>query len=286
MNDLIGIDPQSPSCLRDISDILRLFSPSEGRFIADFPLEWTGEFREHLRSMSDLGAMAADEAIKNRLAHAVLATGVRFRAGLSWAQNAEFLRSEVQKLIGPVGSSNKSVVPIDKAFSDPDAFKDSNDALIDRTAESYVAAVRPILMLSRKVVLVDPYFRLTFHDLHGNRKSDRRRRVLVQFMREAVKWRQVEAFEIFYSPRKAEQDLNIQQADFQGVADEVDASCIELKVHSLDRHEADKQHARYFMGLHSALHFDHGFDAATDGSTNHVQWVGRSALTPLLSKFT
>ena len=37
MNDLFGIDPQSPSCMRDISDILRLFSPSEGRFIADFP---------------------------------------------------------------------------------------------------------------------------------------------------------------------------------------------------------------------------------------------------------
>ena len=118
MNDLFGIDPQSPSCMRDISDILRLFSPSEGRFIADFPLEWTREFRMHLRSLLDLISQAADEAIKKRLAHAVLPTSVRFRAGLPWEQNAEFLRAEVQKLIGPANSSSKAVVPIDKAFSE------------------------------------------------------------------------------------------------------------------------------------------------------------------------
>ncbi len=286
MNDLIGIDPQSPSCLRDISDILRLFSPSEGRFIADFPLEWTGEFRQHLRSLSDLGAMAADEAIKNRLAHAVLPTSVRFQSGLSWAQNAELLRGKVTQLIGPVGSSSKTVVPIDKAFSDPDSFRDSSGAMIDRTAESYVDAARPILMLSRKVVLVDPFFVLNFTDLNGTTRPDRRRRVLLQLMQEAVKWRQVEAFEIYYSPIKTGRKLISQQADFEGVARESDAARIVLRVHSLDQSTTDKQHARYFLGLRNALHFDHGFDVANDGSKNHVEWVSQSVLKALLNRFT
>ena len=105
-------------------------------------------------------------------------------------------------------------------------------------------------------------------------------------MREAVKWKQVEAFEIFYSPSKTGRDLASQSADFADVARESGGPRIALKVHSLDRNETDKQHARYFLGLRNALHFDHGFDVATDGSKNHVEWISKSVLKPLLNRFT
>ena len=157
MNDLIGIDPKAPSSLRDLIDLLKLFSPSEGRFIADFPMEWEGELREHLRSFSDLGVMAADEAIKHRLGHAILPTNIRFRSNMPWSENAMSLRNEVIKLVGPAGIPSNLVQPIDKVLSDPDAFPDASGALVDRTSDAYVKAARPILMRSRKVVLVDPF---------------------------------------------------------------------------------------------------------------------------------
>ena len=287
MNDLIGIDPQAPSSLRDLSDLVRLFSPSEGRFIADFPMEWESELRVHLRSCSDLGAMAADEAIKHRLAHAILPTGVRYRSNLSWSENAVSLRNEVVKLVGVTGKPGNLIEPIDKVLSDLDAFPDASGALIERTSHAYAAAARPILMLSRKVVLVDPFFTLKFKsDSRGVWLPDRRHKVLVNFMEEAVKWKQVEAFEIFYSPSKTGRSMDSQSADFESVAKEVGATRIAVKVHTLDHEDSNNQHARYLLGLKNGLHFDHGFDVAHDGSKNHVAWVSKDVLKPLLDRFT
>lgn len=141
-------------------------------------------------------------------------------------------------------------------------------------------------MLSRKVMLVDPFFTLKFYS--GSRGAwlpDRRCQVLVELMREAVKWKQVEAFEIFYSPSKTGRSLDSQCADFETVAKEVGAVRIAIKVHTLDRNEFDNHHARYLLGLRNGLHFDHGFDVALDGSKNHVEWVGKAVLKPLLDKF-
>jgi hypothetical protein len=61
MNDLYGIDPQAPNNLRDLSGLLRLFGPSDGRFIADFPMAWRIELRDHMRSLSDLNQKAVEE---------------------------------------------------------------------------------------------------------------------------------------------------------------------------------------------------------------------------------
>ena len=49
--------------------------------------------------------------------------------------------------------------------------------------------------------------------------------------------------------------------------------------HTLDRHP------RYLLGNECGLRFDWGFDTNTDGSTNHVEWVGSAALKPLLDRF-
>jgi hypothetical protein len=287
MNDVIGIDPKAPSGLRDLSDLLRLFGPSEGRFIADFPMEWRSELRDHLRSLSDLGLVVADEAIKNRLAHAVLPTNVRFRSGMSWPENAVSLRSSVFKLIGPAGMPGNVVEPIDQVLSGLDSFPDASGALLDRTPEAYVTAARPMLMLSRKIVLVDPFFTLKFQsDSRGAWLPDRRRKVLVQMMLEAIKWKQVEAFEIYYSPTKTGRTLTSQSDDFESLANEVGAMRVATKVHSLDRDGSDKQHGRYLLGLRNGLHFDHGFDVANDGSKNHVEWLSKGVLKSLLDKFT
>jgi len=287
MNDLIGIDPKAPESIRDVTDLLRIFGPSEGRFIVDFPMGWQKDLREHLRTFSDLGAMLADEIIKYRLAHAVLPTNVRFRSNMSWSENAVNLKSEVCKLVGVSGRPSNLVESIDVVLGDPNAFPDASGAFVDRTADAYVKAARPILMVSRKVVLVDPFLVLKFQlNARGVWMPDRRHKVILQFMSEAVKWRQVEAFEIFYSPSKTGRSIDSQRLDFQSIANEVGASRIAVAVHSLDRNEADKQHGRYLLGLRNGLHFDHGFDVANDGSKNHVEWLSGSALKSLLDKFT
>jgi hypothetical protein len=286
MNDLVGIDPKAPSNLRDLTTLLHIFGPSEGRFILDFPKEWRKDLREHMRSLSDLGGVLADEIIRNRLAHAVLPTNLRYRTNISWLENAIALRDEACKIIGPNGTPKNVAEPIDMVLSDPNAFLDASGALVDRTPEAYVGAARPILMVSRKVVLVDRFFRLKYIDRRGQIKPDARQKVLAQFLKEAVKWKQVEAFEIFYSPQKTERSLECQLRDFGRLAEEVEAGRIAINVQSLDKANMRIQHGRYFLGLRNGLHFDHGFDVTKDGSKNHVEWISNSALKPLLEFFT
>ena len=140
---------------------------------------------------------------------------------------------------------------------------------------------------SRKIVLVDPFLTLKFQsDSRGAWLPDRRRKVLVQMMLEAIKWKQVEAFEIYYSPTKTGRTLTSQSDDFESLANEVGAMRVATKVHSLDRDVSDKQHGRYLLGLRNGLHFDHGFDVANDGSKNHVEWLSKGVLKSLLDKFT
>lgn len=288
MNDMIGIDPKAPCSLRDLSDLLRLFSPSEGRFIANFPMFWQNQLHEHFRSLSDLEQSAVVEAIRNRLAHAILPTKVQYRPEMSWSENAVNLRSIVSKLVGPAGMPRNLVEPIDQVLRDLDSFPDASEALINRTPEAYVAAARPILMVSRKVVLVDRYFTLKYwSEVRGTWLPDRRRKVLVRMMQEAVKWKQVEAFEIYYSPKRTGFSLRSQEDEFEGIATETEAAHIAIRVNSLDPGDAkDEEHARYLFGLKSGLRFDHGFDVASDGSKNHVSWMGNSVLSVLLDKYT
>ena len=61
---------------------------------------------------------------------------------------------------------------------------------------------------------------------------------------------------------------------------------IELEVQSLDQNVATDRHPRYLLGMERGLHFDWGFDIEDAKSTNHVEWISKSALQPLLARFT
>ena len=63
------------------------------------------------------------------------------------------------------------------------------------------------------------------------------------------------------------------------------ASKLTLEYRLLDTYNGAKQHARYLLGTGCGLQFDHGFDAASDTSLNHVHWLSATEVRPLLKKF-
>lgn len=66
---------------------------------------------------------------------------------------------------------------------------------------------------------------------------------------------------------------------------DVGASCIEIEYALLDEKNSLDRHPRYLLGNECGLRFDWGLDVCDDNSTNHVEWVGRAALKPLLKRF-
>lgn len=290
MNDLYGVDPAAPSSLRDLSDLMRIFGPGEGRFIADFPGQWFHDLQRHMRSLSDLQQMAALEMWLQMGRHAVLPTKARFNPAWSWNENAVTLRAHVVKLIGRK-ECPASLEPIDKVLVDPNAFPDARGGHIPRTAEAYAKAARPLLQTSPKIVLIDPYFKLRNRDQKTDqfRPSVRHKKSLEALFREAVSWRRVECFKLAVSLEQAldgDETGEIFESDLQVLADSCGAHAIELEYVLLDSRISTDRHPRYLLGMQSGLHFDWGFDTGDADSTNHIEWMGQTVLKPLLKRFT
>lgn len=295
MNELFGIDPEAPTNLRDICELIRLFDPSAGRFIANFPMEWKRDLRAYLGSRSDLDKKIAEEALINRLDHALFPIKTQFNSKLPWHENALLLSrcEEISRLIGPAGRCNNPVYPIDEVLADPHAFPDSSGDWIEPTAEAYIKAALPILLVSRKVVLIDPYFALHFCFKESKNKDSKKFypdkgkiELLSMFLNTAVEGNQVEAFEIFYSPKKTEFVIEKQKEALILILREVDLiKQIDVNIHSLDE-KHPQQHDRFLLGLKNGLSFGYGFGVSKNRKKNQVSWVGKAVLTPLLEEFT
>jgi len=304
MNELFGIDPAAPENDLDIRHLIYHFGPSQGRFIANFPMEWKHDLRDNLGSRSDLSKKMAEEALINRLDHALLPIKTQFNSKLPWHENAQNLSKceEISRLIGPAGRCNNTVYPIDKVWTDLDAFfPPCHGNLLELTPEAYVKAALPILLVSRKVVLIDPYFALhkkPYHskpDKNAELEPDKGKiELLSMFLDAAVKGNQVEAFEIFYSPMGTKFEIEKQKEALSLVKKEVYSNKevdsnkqITVTVHSLDVDgRQTKQHDRFLLGLKSGLSFGHGFLVSKNKKKHLVSWVIEPVLTSLLEEFT
>lgn len=283
MNDRYGVDPDAATSMLELASLLRNFRPGEGRFIVDFPPNWTSHAGSSFRGASDLERARLTELLW-RAKRSLLPTKTLYFHDRPWATNAERL-TEVLARIGPPGSTPPFRALTD-VLTDPEGFRDCRGGHIPRTPEAYAEVVKPLLQISPKVALIDPYFRLRSWD---QRWCWRYRRPFVELLRAAQAVRKVEVFKLVVCPVETMIDRD-NGARFNADLDELrsEAGCTDLKTEWRplpDPKIGPKQHARYLLGKECGLHFDHGFDVAKVKSTNHVEWIGKSALTPLLQQF-
>lgn len=291
MNDVYGVDPAAPSDFRDFAHLMRVFEVDQGRFIADYPSgAWFSALREHIAALADLDQMRACELWLNVGRSAMVPVSGKFNRTRSWPENALEIQSHVVKLIGTKGCP-ATLVPIDQVLIEPEGFPDASGGHIPRTAEAYAKAARPLLQTSPKVVLIDPYFKLRYFDAQTRqfRSSFRHRQSLEALLREAGKWGRVETFRLVISEKEAlkdDDDGSIFEAQFAELAAKCEGSSIELEWDLLDNNYSSDRHPRYLLGMERGLHFDWGFDTGDVDTTNHIEWIGKSALKPLLKRFT
>lgn len=286
MNDLYGIDPAAPSGPDDLISLLRLFGPTEGRFIADFPLDWLEEVRAALEGYPPLQRDRALEWLHRRR-HALVNTDRRYLPGRKWAENAQALGDVARALIGPRGCA-ATLIPIDHALYETDTLPDARGDHVARSSSAYVKTTWPLLAISSKVVLVDFYLRLRGQDARQRDQAARHRRVLVDILAEAQRRRKTSVFCVHISKTTALDGARTAaqfSSDLQRVREEAGAVDIAMEHRLLDDVPGLRQHARYILGRGCGIQFDHGFDTANDGSRNHVHWLSASEVGPLLKKF-
>ena len=291
MNDVYGIDPAAPADFRDFAQLMRVFDVDQGRFIADYPGGgWFSRLRQHLGELATLDQMKAIELWLKVGRSALVPIQEKFNPARSWPENATHLQGQVKALLGSVGCP-ATLTPLVEHLVDPAGFPDASGAHVQRTPDAYVKAACPLLQTSPKVVLVDPYFKLRYYDERAGvfRPAMRFRKSLEALLREAVRWRRVEVFKLAVSPREAladDPEGTVFDNQLSDLAHMVGAGAIELEIQPLDPSVATDRHPRYLLGMERGLHFDWGFDIEDAKSTNHVRWIGKSALQPLLRRFT
>ncbi len=286
MNEVYGVDPSAPTTAFEVGALLKLFDVGEGRFIANFPLSWLDELRENLSSQSDLGAMRSEEA-RLRILHALLPTKARFVHGRTWIENASSLRGEVAKLIGASGCP-PIAEPLQSVVAWPGALPDSRGGHIARTAQAYAKAARPLFFGSPTVCLVDAYFRLRFRQGQQWVRDRRRAEVLGALLAVAAEAKRTSCFRLTVSREIGLED-DPSGSELLGIARDIAERSgikdIKLEIDTIDKVAPHHRHARYLLGTRSGLQFDYGFDTATDKSLNHVHWMSRAELEPLLKLF-
>jgi hypothetical protein len=291
MNDIYGIDPMAPSDYRDFAQLMRIFEVDQGRFIADYPVGgWFPHLRQHLGELATLDQMKAIELWLKVGRSALVPMHEKFNPSYSWSENAIRLHGHVKALIGAIGCP-ATLTPLSDCLIDPTAFPSASGAHVQRTPDAYAKAARPLLQTSPKVVLVDPYFKLRYYDERAGvfRPATRFRKSLEALLYEAVHWKRVEVFKLAVSPREAfhdDPDGAIFSDHFSELAAAVGANSIELEIQPLNQNVSTDRHPRYLLGMERGLHFDWGFDIEDAKSTNHVEWISKSALKPLLDRFT
>lgn len=286
MNELYGVDPAAPAGAEELITLIQKFGPNEGRFIVDFPGDWLEYVRAQLESVPPIQRARALACLR-RFRHALIDTNLRFNSSWPWAENAVTLRDLANGLIGPRGCS-AALMPIDRALYELDALPDSRGDHVARNPASYVKTSWPLLAISPKVVLVDWYFRLHFRNSVGNIQTDRRRKVLLELLKEARRRRKVTTLCMHVSREHAlvgDSEGSRFKSDLRKIAEEAGAPDLIIEYDLLDEDNETKQHARYLLGTGCGLQFDHGFDAPAGASLNHVHWLSATEVRPLLKKF-
>ena len=122
------------------------------------------------------------------------------------------------------------------------------------------------------------------------KRSDRHWKSLSAILKEAIRWKRVEIFKLMVSEDEAlrgDSDGEVFSSNLEQVVEEAGASnLIQIEWDVLDRNVSTERHPRYLLGMASGLHFDWGFDTGEVNTTNHIEWMGRSVLEPLLRNFT
>lgn len=285
MNELYALDPAAPADWRELKLLLDQFGLETGRFVARYPQDWTEQLKQVLGGAGPV-ERARVEALLRRRRSCVLPPAVpaRYEPARNWPQNAavaaEADRAFTQ-VIGQRGNGYRWPTPDEVLYDEDQALPPGRGAHLPMQSGAYAACVRPLLLVSPEVTLVDPYF--TTRDRNGQR-CRRHWPVLTALLRAAQATRTCQTLRLLLSRGHVHEtvgdDGRLEQ-DLDAALDEAAASRVGVTYELRD----ELGHGRYLLGLQGGLQFDRGFEVLRAGETNHVHWLSAPELGPLQQRF-
>lgn len=287
MNKIYAVDPGAPNGYKELVSLMRLFGPTEGRFIYELPSSWADHALKALADAPDFGRKRASEILKRRC-KAFIKVSCPAKEGRSWLDSAKHLKPCAGVLMAERSCSG--VISIDEALYSVGRLSSGRGSHVPRTADALTDVSGIILKISPHIVLVDRYLFLLVEN--GWPEHDRYAPVLRKIVKLASE-SGVEIFDVYTSARRLEKNHGVERSKFEmclaRLQEDVGATNIQLSARFLEdlprRADAVRQHGRYLLGVGCGMQFDHGFDVDLRGGFNHVHWLDYEELEPLLERY-
>lgn len=260
------VDPQFAIELRDISDFLGEFGPSNGRYVPRYPADWSARLKSHI---DDLSIHALKPVKRQEILERIRRDIPLCSVPVAWPWDVQ--KSWVSNIEGNQIADAETIVIGEAA--DPTPFQAWDEALDDirqsrkrtwpfhGTVSEYVEHCSPLLLNSPAAYLVDPYL-----DLFSNDGEN-----LVRILFNAAKGSKCYSIELITriascgSKTREWDDTRIMpekdvESEFQRIYQGTLPKSFSFKLHLVYESRSTLQlHDRFFLTKYGSINFGHGF---------------------------
>jgi hypothetical protein len=283
MNECYAVDPAAPADARELKLLLDQFGLQTGRFVARYPQGWPHDVIERLNRLSEMERKRAVDLLQRRHGCMIPVPRAPFQVDRAWANNAAVVAERDRVFNGVIGQRDNgfgwpSVEQV--LYEDGASLPEGRGAHVTMRASTYAECARPLFLASAEVMLVDPYF--TLRTKAGSR-CRRRWPVMVAFLRAAEASGTCQSLRLVLERAQidaTERSETVLEADLESALIESGTQRIGLEYEVRET----VGHGRYLLSIQGGLQFDQGFEEEAS-KKNHVHWLSRPELEPLLDRF-
>ena len=267
---------------RDLISLLSKFGMSEGRFVAEYPDEWSDLFKSQLSKLKDTQRSRLEIMLAKRQADGIISVQDPYLRSKDWVENAlnaKLRYGNINSVITHYDTDIKGVLSIEDVLYASE-LKDSRGGFIRSEISSYKKILTPLFFKSTELYLQDMHFHFEDYD----NKKRMRRDVLRMFVELATASKRCKRIFLFLNSSK-----HPTRASFENLKYELITVVKEFGVTNFSFEpklvEPKESHGRYIFGVKGGLQFDHGFDASGPKATNNLRWLSSDEVTVLCQKY-
>ena len=280
MNELYAADPKICKHSRDLQLLLKHFGPFTGRYLANYPSDWSSRIREDLRSIGTIEAERIKTLIRRAREESILIE----RLPLAWSPTKSWLENAISLTSGP----KPCLTGLLAEASDPPLVHQLDDLDLAPTAEERIQA-KPQEYLRVSNILIKQSTELLFIDPYLNPLTTRYRNTVKSFLVAAAEGRcqsiqfWVRASELFKSASSSAIMTDVRNELTAWSNNAKFRQGFQLQIFAVaDGASREKMHGRYLLSKKGGIRLDQGFQELPQDRKVEVGPVGRDTHRDLL----
>jgi len=277
MNELYGADPAVCKTASDLRLLLSSFGPYTGRYLANYPTDWSARVRGNFQHAGDIEV----EKISTLLRRAQESIALITRANLPWSADREWL--ENANLLDFDGLISEQIKGMNTYKFDEMELPPTTEERVLGNAAEYLRISKILLVVSPEIAFVDPYLNPLRRE-SAVVLSKLFQQIALGKCRKITLW--TRASKVFGSAAVPviKSDLTNELKKMASTAQFKSGCEIEMLLVDDDARKS-KMHGRYLLSIKGGIRLDQGFQQLPQGRLVDVAPIGKKSHDALLDIF-